>query len=306
MEPGGHAREVVISLLNNRSGKLVGRAGQSQKILSFFCSSQLCSTFTFKILYFMKAIAIIPARYASSRFPGKPIVHIGSKTMIQRVYERAKMVPELDDVIVATDDERIIDNITSVGGKAVMTATTHQSGTERCAEVLENMEEQPDIVLDIQGDVPFIELSHIQLVLNSFRQESTQIASLYTPINDLATLSNPNAPKVVFDNDFNAIYFSRSPIPYLRDVEKTDWPASFRFYKHIGVYGFRSEILKEVVKLPVGRLEKAENLEQLRWIEHGYKIHLSETDVESLAIDTHEDLSRVLAKMQGDRYLHEH
>ncbi len=254
----------------------------------------------------MKAIAIIPARYASSRFPGKPIVHIGSKTMIQRVYERAKMVPELNDVIVATDDERIIDNITAIGGKAVMTATTHQSGTERCAEVLENLEEQPDIVLDIQGDVPFIELSHIQLVLNSFRQESTQIASLYTPINDLATLSNPNAPKVVFDNDFNAIYFSRSPIPYLRDVEKSDWPASFRFYKHIGVYGFRSEILKEVVKLPVGRLEKAESLEQLRWIEHGYKIHLSETDVESLAIDTHEDLSRVLAKMQGDRYLHEH
>lgn len=253
----------------------------------------------------MKAIAIIPARYGSSRFPGKPIAHIGSKTMIQRVYERAKMVPELSEVIVATDDERIIENIVSIGGKAVMTATTHQSGTERCAEVLQHLDDQPDIVLNVQGDVPFIELSHIQLVLNSFHRESTQISSLYTPIKDLSTLSNPNAPKVVFDDHSNAIYFSRSPIPYLRDVEKPDWPASFDYYKHIGIYGFRNQVLKEIVQLPVGRLEMAENLEQLRWLENGYKIYLSETDVESLAIDTHEDLSRVLAKMQGDRFVHE-
>ena len=252
----------------------------------------------------MKAIAIIPARYASSRFPGKPVVHIGSKTMIQRVYERAKMVPELSDVLVATDDDRIVENVEAIGGKAVKTASTHKSGTERCAEVLQNLSEQPDIVLNVQGDVPFIELSHIQLVLNSFRQDSTQIASLYTPINDLATITNPNAPKVVFDQHFNAIYFSRSPIPYLRDVDKSDWPAAFRFYKHIGIYGFRTNVLKEIVQLPEGRLERAENLEQLRWLENGYNIHLSETDVESLAIDTPEDLSRVLAKMQGDRFLH--
>lgn len=253
----------------------------------------------------MKAIAVIPARYGSSRFPGKPVVQIGSKTMIQRVYERAKLVPGLSDVIVATDDERIVDNIVEIGGKAIMTATTHRTGTERCAEVLQNLDNKPDIVLNIQGDEPFIELSHIQLVLDSFQQESTQIASLYTPISDLATLHNPNSPKVVFDIHSNAIYFSRSPIPYVRDAEKSKWSADLPFYKHIGIYGFRSSVLQEIVQLPVGRLERMENLEQLRWLENGYKIHLSETHVESLAIDTHEDLSRVLARMEGDRYLSE-
>lgn len=252
----------------------------------------------------MNAIAIIPARYSSSRFPGKPVINIGSKTMIQRVYERARMVPDLSDVIVATDDDRIMENVASFKGKAVKTASTHESGTERCAEVLSQLKEDPDIVLNIQGDVPFIDLSHIQLVLNSFRRKETQIATLYTPIDSLATLNDPNAPKVVFDKDFNAIYFSRSPIPYLRDTEKSNWTSAFRFYKHIGIYGFRSKVLREIVQLPVGKLEKAESLEQLRWIENGYKIHLTETDIESVAIDTPEDLSRVLAKMQGDRYLH--
>ncbi len=252
----------------------------------------------------MKAIAIIPARYAASRFPGKPVINIGSKTMVQRVHETVKTVPELGDVIVATDDDRVMQNVASFNGKAMKTALTHKSGTERCAEVLEQLETSPDIVLNIQCDVPFIDLSHIQLVLNCFRNEKTQIASLYMPINDLATLSNPNAPKVVFDNNTDAIYFSRSPIPYLRDREKSDWISAHSFYKHIPIYGFRSEVLREIVKLPTGRLEKAENLEQLRWLENGYKIHMVETDIENLAIDTPEDLSRVLAKMRGDRYLH--
>lgn len=251
----------------------------------------------------MKAIAIIPARYASSRFPGKPVANIGSKTMIQCVYERAKSISELSDVIVATDDERIKENVISFGGKAVMTATTHHTGTERCAEVLQNMNEQPDIVINIQGDVPFIELNQIQLILNSFREKETQIASLYMPIQDLGTITNPNVPKVVFDKNNHAIYFSRSPIPYIRDLEKNKWTDTGSFYKHIGIYGYRSEVLKKIVLLPEGKLEKAEKLEQLRWLENGYKIHLSETDVESLSIDTPEDLSQVLAKMQGDRYI---
>jgi len=248
----------------------------------------------------MKTVAIIPARYKSSRFPGKPLAQIGSKTMIQRVYERAKMVPELSEVIVATDDQRIIDNIIAINGKAVMTASTHKNGTERCVEVLEHLDKQPEIVLNIQGDVPFIELSHIQQVINSFKIKETQIATLCMPIHHPEVIHNPDSPKVVFDQNHNALYFSRSPIPYLRDLNKKEWPASFPFYKHIGIYGFRNEVIRALVKLPEGKLEKAEHLEQLRWLENGYRIHLSETEIESPAIDTPEDLANLLNTMEKE------
>lgn len=252
----------------------------------------------------MNAIAIIPARYASTRFPGKPLVNIGGKTMIQHVYERAKSVPQLTDVIVATEDERIYKQVESFGGKAMMTAKTHQSGTERCAEVVSKIDVEPDVVLNVQGDVPFINISHIQQVLSCFQQPAeTQIATLMVPITTAAILNNTNAPKVIFDKNYKAIYFSRSPIPHIRDAEREDWHKYFHYYKHIGIYGFRADVLKEIVQLPVSLLERAENLEQLRWIENGYSIQLAETAVESLAIDTPEDLSRVLAKMQGSKYL---
>lgn len=251
----------------------------------------------------MNAIAIIPARYASTRFPGKPLANIGGKPMIQWVYERTRSVSDLTDVIVATDDDRIYKQVESFGGKAIMTAKTHQSGTERCAEVVSKIEIRPDIVLNVQGDVPFIDVSHIREVLSCFQSEQTQIATLMTPITSLSVLNNPNAPKVVFDNNYRALYFSRSPIPHVRDAERGEWHKNFHYHKHIGIYGFRTDILNEIIQLPVSPLERAENLEQLRWLENGYTIQLAQTSVESLAVDTPEDLSRILAKMQGAKYL---
>lgn len=251
----------------------------------------------------MNAVAIIPARFNSSRFPGKPLIRIGSRTMIRRVYEQVKSLGSLTDVIVATDDARIEEHVQSFGGKVVMTHRSHRSGTERCAEVVSRLPVTPDVVLNVQGDVPFIAPGHLQQVIDCFLKEDTQIATLMKKITDGVTLANPNIPKVVFDIRLCAIYFSRSPIPHLRDVEKERWHEKFNYYKHIGIYGYRPKILMEIVNLPEGRLELAESLEQLRWIENGYRIQLSETKTESLAIDTPEDLSRVLAKMEGEKYL---
>lgn len=251
----------------------------------------------------MQAVAIIPARYSSTRFPGKPLVKIGSKTMIQRVYEAAKSVTSLADVIVATDDERIATHVLSFGGNVAMTAASHRSGTERCAEVVSTLTASPDVVLNVQGDVPFISPEHLRQVLNCFDQEGTQIATLIKKIDDLVTLDNPNIPKVVLDNRMRALYFSRSPIPYRRDTEKEYWHQGFHYFKHIGIYGYRSDVLQEIIKLPQGKLELAEDLEQLRWLEYDYAIQLAETTTESVAIDTPEDLSRVLGKMEGNKYL---
>lgn len=251
----------------------------------------------------MHAIAVIPARYGSTRFPGKALADIGGKTMIQRVYEGTRAVDGFSEVIVATDDARIEKKVQEFGGRVVMTASTHQSGTERCAEVLQQLPERPDAVVNVQGDVPFIDTEHLRAILSCIAQPGVQIGSLVKRITEAGALNNPHIPKVIFDTERRAIYFSRSPLPHLRDVEKDRWLEHFTYYKHIGVYAYRSEVLEEIVKLPPGKLEVAEQLEQLRWLEHGYPIHLSEVTTDTLSIDTPEDLSRVLSHMEGKKFL---
>jgi 3-deoxy-manno-octulosonate cytidylyltransferase (CMP-KDO synthetase) len=251
----------------------------------------------------MHVVAIIPARYGSTRFPGKALADIGGKTMIQRVYEGTRAVDGFAEVIVATDDARIEKKVRDFGGQVVMTSADHQSGTERCAEVLQQLPERPDAIVNVQGDVPFIDGEHLQAALGCIAQSGVQIASLVKRITDAGALNNPNTPKVIFDSAMRAIYFSRSPLPHLRDTERDRWLDQFTYYKHIGVYAYRSEVLERIVQLPPGRLELAEQLEQLRWLEHGYPIHLAEVNTDTLSIDTPEDLSRVLAHMEGKKFL---
>lgn len=241
----------------------------------------------------MKIIGVIPARYESTRFPGKPLVDIGGKTMIQRVYERAKMSKSLSTVIVATDDVRIADHVSSFGGHFAMTSETHQSGTDRCAEVIKRFPDT-DITINIQGDEPFIDPMQIDGLAGCFEREETQIATLVKKIYSYEELMNSNTPKVLLNTHKQAIYFSRSPIPFIRGVAQENWTTHFQFYKHIGVYAYRNEVLKEITQLKPSSLELAEGLEQLRWIEHGYKIATCETSMETLAVDTPEDLQRIL------------
>jgi len=240
----------------------------------------------------MKILGIIPARYASTRFPGKPMVDIGGKVMIQRVYEQCLKCPGLDQVVVATDDERILNHIHSFGGKAVMTSADHQSGTDRCAEVAANHPEY-DVVINIQGDEPYIDPVQIAKVAACFNTPDAQIATLIKKITVADDLHNVNSPKVIINKLAEAIYFSRTAIPYLRGQEPNEWLQHFTYFKHIGIYGFRSEVLQAVTRLPVSSLEKAESLEQLRWIENGYRIKVAETDLETQAVDTPEDLEKL-------------
>ena len=241
----------------------------------------------------MKYIGIIPARYASSRFPGKPLALLGGKTVIQRVYEQVENV--LDDAFVATDDERIYNTVTAFGGKAVMTSPNHKSGTDRIEEAKEKIGGDFDVVVNIQGDEPFIQRSQIEAVCACFDDEDTQIATLgkpFTTEQDIKDLENPNSPKLVTDNRGHAMYFSRSVIPYLRGKDKQDWLGCFTFLKHIGLYAYRTQVLAEITKLPQSSLEIAESLEQLRWLQNGYRIKVGITDVETVGIDTPEDLQR--------------
>lgn len=241
----------------------------------------------------MKVIAIIPARYASTRFPGKPLAMLGGKTVIQRVWEQVSRV--IDDVAVATDDRRIADAVEAFGGRAVMTSPDHRSGTDRCYEACCKIGGEYDVVVNVQGDEPFIAPSQIRALAACFDDERTDIATLvkpFAPSDGIEALENPNSPKVVLDSESRAVYFSRSVIPYLRGVERSEWLARHTFYKHIGMYAFRREVLREVTSLPQSSLEKAESLEQLRWIENGYKIGVGITDVETVGIDTPEDLVR--------------
>lgn len=240
----------------------------------------------------MKILGIIPARYASTRFPGKPLVDITGKVMIQRVYEQCIKCQSLDDVIVATDDERILDHIHSFGGKAVMTSPDHQSGTDRCAEVAANHPDY-DIVINIQGDEPFIDPEQITKVATCFTIADTQIATLIKRVTSTEELHNANSPKVILNKLSEAIYFSRSAIPHLRGQEPQNWLQHYSYFKHIGIYGFRSDVLQQVTRLPISSLEKAESLEQLRWIENGYRIKVAETDLETQAVDTPEDLNKL-------------
>ena len=237
----------------------------------------------------MPILGLIPSRYASTRFPGKPLVDIAGKSMIQRVFEQAKKCGQLDEVVVATDDVRILNHVLEFGGNAIMTSTEHQSGTDRCAEV-SLLYPEFDVVINIQGDEPFIDPEQISKVISCFDSPDTQLATLIKKIGSEQELFNPNSPKVIINKNSEAIYFSRLPLPYIRGQEQENWLQLFTFFKHIGIYGYRADILQQVTKLPVSSLEKAESLEQLRWIENGYKIKVAETDLETYAIDTPEDI----------------
>ena len=238
----------------------------------------------------MKYIAIIPARYASTRFPGKPLAIMGGKTVIQRVYEQVKKV--LDDVYVATDDERIFDAVEAFGGKAVMTSANHKSGTDRIAEAVKKIGGDYDVVVNVQGDEPFIKPEQIETLCHCFDDESTQIATLGKRFTDMSGVENPNSPKIVTDNRGFALYFSRSVIPYVRGAERETWAGLYPYLKHLGIYAYRKEVLEEVTQLPHSSLEIAESLEQLRWLQNGYRIKVAETEFETVGIDTPEDLQK--------------
>lgn len=241
----------------------------------------------------LKFIAIIPARYASTRFPCKPLARLGGMPVIERVYRQVKGVVE--DVVVATDDERILAAVEAFGGRAVMTSDKHRSGTDRCWEAYQKQGEEYDVVINVQGDEPFIAHSQLRAIMACFEDEATDIATLVKPFtaeDGLAALENPNSPKVVLDSESRAIYFSRSVIPYLRGVEREQWLEHHTFYKHIGMYAFRREALREVTSLEPSPLEMAESLEQLRWLENGYKIGVGISSIETVGIDTPEDLER--------------
>ena len=236
---------------------------------------------------------IIPARYASTRFPGKPLVDIHGKSMLQRVYEQCQK-SNLDRLVVATDDERIAAHVQDFEGEVILTASTHKSGTDRIAEAADKLNLQDDgIVVNIQGDEPFIHPEDINLLAACFENQTTQIATLVKKINAIETLENPNNPKVVLNANKEALYFSRAPIPHLKDLKKEDWLNHHTFYKHIGIYGFRTAVLKEISQLPSSLLEQKEGLEQLRWLENGYRIQTAETNSESIAVDCPEDLIRI-------------
>lgn len=238
----------------------------------------------------MKYIGIIPARYASTRFPGKPLAVLGGKTVIQRVYEQAVSV--LPEAYVATDDERIFSAVEAFGGRAVMTRTDHKSGTDRIQEAVEKIATDADVIINIQGDEPFIQPSQIETLMHLFDEPETQIGTLGKPFETVEAAKNPNSPKIVVDNRGFALYFSRSVIPYIRGVEESQWLGHYPFLKHLGVYAYRRKVLAEVTRLPQGWLEKAESLEQLRWLENGYRIRVGITTVETVGIDTPEDLAR--------------
>jgi len=240
----------------------------------------------------MNIIGIIPARYASTRFPGKPLIDIGGKSMIQRVYEQALKATSLKLVIVATDDERIVEHVKTFGGDVMLTESDHQSGTDRCSEVVRRLDGF-DIAINIQGDEPYIDPFQIELVASCFQDEQTQIATLVKKIDDYKELFNNNTPKVVLNSAMDALYFSRHTIPFLRGISVENWLAHYTYYKHIGIYGYRCQVLKALARLPVSSLEKAESLEQLRWLENGYRIRTAETTVETIAIDEPQDLQKL-------------
>ena len=241
----------------------------------------------------MNFLAIIPARYASTRFPGKPLARLGGKPVIQRVYEQVAGV--LDDAVVATDNERIRDAVRAFGGRVEMTSPDHRSGTDRCWEAYCKQGPEYDVVVNVQGDEPFIRPSQLEAVKRCFDDPATDIATLVKPFTEadgLDALENPNSPKVVLGSAGQALYFSRSVIPYLRGVPREEWLARHTFYKHIGMYAFRRETLYKVTALPQSALERAESLEQLRWLENGFRIRAGISDVETIGIDTPEDLAK--------------
>lgn len=250
----------------------------------------------------MKFIGIIPARYASTRFPAKPLAILGGKTVIQRVYEQ--VVGVLDEAYVATDDVRIEETVKAFGGKVVMTSVDHKSGTDRCYEAFCKVGSGYDVIVNIQGDEPFIQRSQLEAIKACFEDDATQIATLvkpFTPEDGFDALENVNSPKVVVNRNMNALYFSRSIIPYQRNKEKIEWLSGHTYYKHIGLYAYRAAVLKEITALPQSSLELAESLEQLRWLENGYTIKVGITTVETIGIDTPQDLVRAEQFLQAHK-----
>ena len=239
----------------------------------------------------MKIVGIIPARYGSSRFPGKPLIDLKGKSMIQRVYENAKQSIYLSQVIVATDDQRIYDHVKSFGGEVMMTSEVHPSGTDRCGEIAKKI--YADVVVNIQGDEPLLNAAQIDAMLPAFEDPSVQIATVASPQITLEDINNPNRVKVVVDLNGNAMYFSRSPIPntfHANEEGKNNYP----FLKHIGLYAFRKPSLTHLVTLPRTLLEQTESLEQLRWMYYGYQVRVVKTPIETPNIDTPEDVQKVL------------
>jgi 3-deoxy-manno-octulosonate cytidylyltransferase (CMP-KDO synthetase) len=244
----------------------------------------------------MKFVGIIPSRYASTRFPGKPLALINGKTMIQRVYEQAKLA--LDHVYVATDDERIKNEVKKFGGRVVITSANHESGTDRLAEAIVIIEKESrikfDVVVNIQGDEPFIQPEQIEQIKSCFEDSKAEIATLIKEIDNSKDIFDANKPKVICDKNMNAICFSRSPIPYLRNIDKSEWHTKHKYYRHIGMYAYKTTTLQNLTKIQQSSLELAESLEQMRWIENGYKIKVKETLFDSKGIDTPEDLKKIL------------
>lgn len=242
----------------------------------------------------MKTLAIIPARFASTRFPGKPLVEIQGKSMVQRVYEQASKASLVNAAVVATDDPRIFEHVLQFGGRAMMTATHHASGTDRCAEVAAHYPDT-DFFVNVQGDEPFIQPEQIDLALEPLMRQSKQfaISTLAKAITHTEDIWNTNVVKVVFGHNGQALYFSRSAIPHIRGVEQDQWIQQAIFYKHIGLYAFTRQALMEVASLEKGSYEQAESLEQLRWLEQGYPIHVGITELETIGVDTPDDLHRL-------------
>ncbi len=246
----------------------------------------------------MKFIGIIPARYASSRFPGKPLADMKGKPMIQRVYEQVSLV--LDNVCVATDHPDIENAVKAFGGRVVRSLKEHPSGTDRCCEAYHLLGGNEDVVINIQGDEPFIKPEQIRAIISCFDNPDTEIATLvrvFDPAEGWEALSNPNSPKVILNNQSEAIAFSRSVIPYLRNVDKDEWLARHTYYKHIGMYAFKASTLDAITRLPQSSLEVAESLEQMRWIENGYRIKVAVTTQETIGIDTPDDMARAIAML---------
>lgn len=255
-----------------------------QKLLVIF------STFVQSKQLLMKFTGIIPARYSSSRFPGKVLAMLAGKPVVQHVYERVASV--ITDVYVATDDQRILDAVVAFGGKAVMTSLNHKSGTDRIGEAIGKIGGNYDVIVNIQGDEPFIQKSHIEAVCQCFDDDDAQIATLGKRFTSMDEVKNVNSPKIVLDNKGYAMYFSRSVIPFIRNAMHDDWTLEYPFLKHIGIYAYRTNVLSEIIALEQSPLELAESLEQLRWLQNGYRIKVGFTDIETIGIDTPNDLKK--------------
>ena len=248
-------------------------------------------------------IGIIPARYGSTRFPGKPLATLGGMTVIERVYRQVSKA--MDHVIVATDDERIAQAVQGFGGEAVMTSTSHRSGTDRCWEAYQNHGGHEDVIINIQGDEPFVQPSQLRTIMSCFDDDATDIATLVRPFphdGPIEALMNPNMAKVVLDLNHHARYFSRSVIPYLRGIECAEWPKHHQYYAHIGLYAYRARVLEQITHLPQSPLELAESLEQLRWLENGFTIRVGESQVQTIGIDTPDDLARAEAFLKSQSH----